>query len=158
MIETNAQKNHEITLLKADITAKINQISKMEAKLDEQDQYVRRESLIFSGESVPAWKQTEDCTDIITNLVGDKLGADISITSKDVSVAHRLGPKPARTPDRRSIIIRFCRRNLKYEILNKARSSKPSGLFINESLTPTRQKVTSAIRKAKREFPDVISG
>ena len=158
VIETTAQKNQEISLLKADVTAKIQQISKLETKLDEQDQYVRRESVVFSGVSVPAWKQAENCVDIISKLVTDKLGAEISITPKDVSVAHRLGPKPASTVDRRSIIIRFCRRTLKYDILSKARSCKPSGLFINESLTPTRQKITTAIRKAKREFPDVISG
>ena len=88
----------------------------------------------------------------------NKLGAETSVAPTDVSIAHRLGPKPTGSVDRRSIIVRFCRRKLKYTILNKARTTKPAGLFVNESLTPTRQKITSAIRRAKREHPDVISG
>ena len=57
VIETTAQKNQEISLLKADVTAKIQQISKLEIKLDEQDQYVRRESLVFSAfRSLPGSK------------------------------------------------------------------------------------------------------
>ena len=113
---------------------------------------------MFSGDCIPAHTQSEDCTNIIRKIVHDKLGTEISITPMDVSIAHRLGPKPNSTVDKRSIIVRFCRRKLKYEVLNKARRSKPTGLFVNESLTPTRQKITSAIRKAKKEYPGIISG
>ena len=157
--ETAARKTAENSLLKDELTKKTKKISELEAQLDEQDQYVRRESLVFSGDSIPVCKPAENCIEIVSKLVAEKLGPDLKISSNDVSVAHRLGKKlPTAVVDRRNIIVRFCRRNMKYAIINNARKAKPSGLFINESLTPVRQKITSAIRAAKRKFPDVISG
>ena len=156
--ETAARKTAENSLLKEELTKKTKKIAELEAQLDEQDQYVRRESLVFSGDSIPVCKPAENCIEIVSKLVAEKLGPDLKISPNDVSVAHRLGKKPATAVDRRNIIVRFCRRNLKYDIINNARKAKPSGLFINESLTPVRQRITSAIRAAKRKFPDVISG
>ena len=73
-------------------------------------------------------------------------------------MAHRLGPKPTSGIDRRSIIVKFVRRSLKDEILKTARKKKAQDLYINESLTPTRQSITHAIRNARREFPEKVSG
>ena len=162
LAETTAQRNEfstQVSLLKTENSKQAEMIDKLEAQLDDQDQYVRRESLVFSGDSIPAWQPAENCVDIVSKIITEKLGQETSISPADVSVAHRLGPKPTNSsPDRRSIIVRFCRRNVKYQIINKARKSKPLGLYVNESLTPLRQKITGAIRKAKREFPNVISG
>ena len=35
---------------------------------------------------------------------------------------------------------------------------KPSKFFVNEFLTPARQTISYVLRKAKKEFPHVISG
>ena len=43
-------------------------------------------------------------------------------------------------------------------VLTAARRVKSSNLYINESLTPTREAISYALRKAKRAMPDKISG
>ena len=39
-----------------------------------------------------------------------------------------------------------------------ARRTKPTDIFINESLTPQRHEIYQGLRRAKREFPDKING
>ena len=159
MLAINRTKDDEIRALQAKCKDKDSELTNLRNQLDSQDQYVRRESLIFSGDSVPNWKRDENCTELICKLIPDKLGADLTVTPADISVAHRLGPKPKTPqPDRRSIIVRFCRRSLKYSILNKARKDKPRNLFVNESLTPTRLKIIKSLKKAKQENPSIVSG
>ena len=43
-------------------------------------------------------------------------------------------------------------------MLAAARRVKPDGLFLNESLTPQRQSISFALRNAKRQHPDIVSG
>ena len=90
--------------------------------------------------------------------IQNKLGEKTVVMPTDISIAHRLGPKPVNGTDRRNIIARFCRRSLKYKVLNKARQAKPENFYISESLTPTRQTITRVVRKAKTEFPAIVSG
>ena len=160
-----------ISKLKEDCTAKdtkiinlenknkvlVERVDNLEEKLDNEDAYVRRESLIFSGDSVYASHQEADCIGIVQKLLREKLR--IQIKKEDVSVSHRLGPKPAsQTQDKRNIVARFCRRDLKREILLACRSQKPPNFFVSESLTPLRQKLAAALRRAKRVHRNVITG
>ena len=159
MLAINRAKDEKIVELQNESKLKDQTISNLRNDLDSQDQYVRRETLIFSGDTVPAWKKDENCMEMICQLIPDKLGADIEVTTADISVAHRLGPKPkAPAEDRRSIIVRFCRRSVKYAILNRSRREKRKDLFVNESLTPTRLKIVRALKRAKNDHPDKISG
>ena len=132
-------------------------IEDLEEKLDNEDAYVRRESLIFSGDAVYANHQETDCIKIIQKLLREKL--NIEIKKEDISVSHRLGPKLAsQAQDRRSIVTRFCRRDLKREVLLACRARKPQNFFVNKSLTPLRRKIAAALRKAKRTHGNVVSG
>ena len=158
MLSITKAKDDEILGLKQQVADKDKRISNLRDLLDVQDQYVRRESLIISGDSVPSSTTNEDCIAILCDLIPKKLGADIVLTPNDISVAHRLGPKPSSGTDRRSIIARFCRRNVKYSILNKSRKAKRKDFYANESLTTTRQKIVKSIRRAKNEHPNIVSG
>ena len=67
-------------------------------------------------------------------------------------MAHRLGRKPAsQSEDRRGIIVKLCRREVKYDLMKACKS-------VNESLTPTRNAILYGLRQAKKKFPDRISG
>ena len=151
-------KDSKIEELEAVVVAQRKVITNFQDKLEDQCQYSRRESLVFSGQNIPAHEVNEDCIGIACNLVSSKIDPELNLTPKDISIAHRLGKKPASGIDHRSIIVRFCRRKLKYDILNKAKRSKPQGIFVSESLTPIKQKIVSIIRTAKFKHPDVISG
>lgn len=159
MLAITKSKDDEIRELINETKAKDQTIITLRNQIDSQDQYVRRETLVFSGDSIPTSRKGEDCLDMICKLIPDKLGADITVTPNDISVAHRLGPKPkAPQEDRRSIIVRFCRRNLKYAVLNKSRKAKRKDFHANESLSPTRLKIVRSLKKCKIDHPNIISG
>ena len=157
MFVAGKAKDEQIAKLQAEVAVNKKTISKLEEGLDEQCQYSRRESLLFSGDSVPPSTPGENCIDVICKLV-PKLGAGITIAPHEISIAHRLGPKPASSIDRRSIIVRFTRRTTKYNLLSLARKQKPKDLYVNENLTAPRQTITRVLRKAKRDYPNKISG
>ena len=156
VIKAKDCKIEELNLIASEQKEHINRLTD---EIDSQNQYTRRETLILSGDSIPTVKKDESCIVEVCKLVANNLGEDLNVTPETISIAHRLGNKPsAHLPDRRSIIVRFCRRKIKYDILNAAKSKKPANLFVNESLTPTRQKITRALRRVKALHPNTLAG
>ena len=159
----------EMTKISSDRETKLAQIqeennslrkmlNQQNLKIDEKDQYTRRESLVFSGDDVPAFADDEITTDIVCTLVNAKLGDDqLHLIPQDISISHRLGIKPRNGLDNRRIIARFVRRNLKYQVLKAARAKKPANMYVSESLTPTRQMIVRAIHKMKKEHPRTVT-
>ena len=151
------EQDREIKLVKTEISDMKKQIMTLEEKIEDNEAYERRDSLILSGNALPDGSTNENCLEVVQKLLTEHLSYVIQPT--DISVVHRLGKKPiSQKPDRRNIIIKFCRRNSKVDLLAAARRVKPSNLFLNESLTPQRQNISYALRKAKREFPHIVSG
>ena len=157
LLTASKAKDEKIVGLEAQVSSMKKVIGDLERKMDNEDQYIRRESLIFSGDSIPeVSSDEEDPTDVVIQIVKDKIGVDI--LPNDISVAHRLGPKPTSLPDKRKLVAKFVRRNLKYTVLSSARRTKPQNFYVNESLTPTRQLIIRAIGKAKHDHPDIVAG
>ena len=156
-LATCKAKDEKIAILEKTCKHLEVKLNKLTEKLDDEDAYIRRESLIFSGSSLPACVANESCVDIVTGLLKDELG--IIVPRNEISVTHRLGRKPTSTiePDRRSIVAKFCRRDRKRDIILACRTLKKKTFFANESLTPVRQKVSRALRKARKEN-DLIKG
>ena len=159
-------KNEEIETLAKDLVAARESIANLGAKLsslsanmDEGDAYQRRDTLIFSGSDIPSSESNENCSQIIKNIVKDKLHLQLDPT---VSTAHRLGKPPINvstdSPDKRPIIVKLCQRDSKNQIYSAARTMKLRGLFVNESLTPTRRSILYALRQIKRSHPDLVNG
>ena len=150
-------KDEEILSLRNEVKSLRKDFFKLEEKIEENEAYERRDTLIFSGKKLPVVQNGENCSQVVCKLLADN--ASMVVSSTDMSVAHRLGPKPNnQTPDTRPIIVKFCRRETKVNILSSVRRAKPANLFANESLTPTRQKIAMALRKAKRVCPSIVSG
>ena len=127
-------------------------------KIDELEQYTRRESLVLSGDVLPVAANNEDTTFIACKLINDKIGDhQLQIQPEDIAISHRLGNKPNNGTDKRRIIARFVRRSLKFQVLKAARSKKPDNLFITESLTPTRQLITRALHKMRKDHPRIVT-
>ena len=152
------EKDMKIEELEETVVAQRKCIVGFEEKLERQCQYTRRESLVFSGKQLPAHTDNENCLDIVCKIISEKIDPNLNIQPADISVAHRLGSKSNAGTDGRSIIARFCRRKLKYDVLNRAKQIKPRGLYVSESLTPLKQKMVRMIRSAKEAHPNVISG
>ena len=141
---------HEIDLLK-------KTVNKLEDQLDDNDAYERRDVVIFSGSSLPPAQDNENCETVIRESIQEKL--KIVIPKDGISVCHRMGSKAkSQKPDNRPIIAKFCQRSTKTDIIIASRKMRIPNFFANESLTPVRQSIAYALRKAKREFPNLICG
>ena len=58
------------------------------------------------------------------------------IKSGDISVVHRMGKKTGTNgEDKRSIIVKFCRRQTKVDVIKASRTMKVPGLYVKESLS-----------------------
>ena len=164
MLEIINARNEEIVhlkssveKLKSDNLTLQNTLTRLENTMDEGDAYERRDTLIISGNSVPKVEPGEICSSVVKSLVEDKL--KVKINPSDISTAHRLGQKkPNQEEDRRSLIIKFCRRDVKRDVLTASRKLRAPQMFVNESLTPTRLNILKTLRQIKREHPDVING
>ena len=76
-----------------------------------------------------------------------------------MSVSHRLGSKPRQQgQDTRPIIVKFCRRDVKYSIRHSCRSLRPKDLFVNESLTPVRNQIFKTLRYIRKQHNDIVTG
>ena len=147
-----AQKDQEISKIRQDNASLRKSVTLLEEKLDDSDAYERRDCIVLSGDGLPAAENGENCLQVACQLVKDKLR--VNLQPSDISTAHRLGRKPAtQGPDRRKIIIKLCRRDLKRDILDACKQLKP-GFFANESLTPTRNTIIFALRRMKRSSED----
>ena len=157
LLSVSKEQREKIEHLEAENIVLHKKIEKLEDKIDCNDAYERRDTVILSGKAVPPVGRDEDCSLLTCKLIKDKLNYVIS--PNDISVVHRLGDKKiSQGPDRRNIIVKFCRRNSKVDIVAAARRMKAENFFINESLTPVRQTIAYVLRKAKSQFPAIISG
>lgn len=150
------EKTTEIKTLSDEVTRLRTKVDKLEEKIDDAEAYERRDTLVFSGEAVPQVTLDENCTSIVCQLVKDKLKVQMSPT--DISTAHRLGKKPSnQQQDKRNIIVKLCRRDLKRDILFACRSIRPN-MYVNENLTPIRSTILYVLRRARRTCGDKIKG
>ena len=150
-------KNEEISVLKNKVFSLEDEISTLKEDLDGADQYERKDTVIFSGSDLPTVANGEIVSNIVCDLVREKL--QINILANDISTSHRIGKKPnTQVDDKRNIIVKLCRRDVKNQILSGCRRQKPANMYINESLTPLRSKILYVLRKMKRETNSRITG
>ena len=152
--------NTEIQNFKSVNTDLASQLKKMTNAHDELEAYGRLDSLVFSGDKIKVYQPDEDCVSIAKNMINSelKLAMDPIISS-----AHRMGRPPApesTEPDKRSIIVKFVKRDDKFKVLKKAtnKSTRVNGLYVNESLTPTRAKILYVLRQCKKNRNSPLKG
>ena len=148
-------------LLISNLEQKVSTLTKkvmvLEDKVEDNEAFERRDTLIISGSNLPVVSEGEDCSSLVRKLFKDKVNVNLKPT--DISLAHRVGKKPVtQAPDKRSFMVKLCKRELKSDLLQSCRTVKPQNIFVNESLTQTRSTALFGLRQAKRKFPNLISG
>ena len=152
-----AAKNTEIERLQAKVLSLEDELKKVKDNIDGAEAYERRDTIVLSGSSIPAGSQGENCVATVQSLIKDKFRVEVS--DHDISCSPRLGPKPNnQEPDKRSLIVKFCRRDVKTNVLISGRRAKAHGLFVNESLTPARNSIYRTLRTIKRSHPQLVKG
>ena len=146
------EKDQRISKLEKEVLELRERVQILDNELDDNAAYIRRETLVMSG-GVPPAAAGENCKATVIELL--KQQVKLNIDPADISVAHRVGTKVKQGPDRRNIIFKLCRRELKYDILSACRQQRPN-YYVNESLTPTRNKVLYVLRQAKKKWPQKI--
>ena len=149
-------KDEKIEDLSKEVEPLKTTVAKLEEQVDNNEAYERRDCLVFSGSSIPPYRTGENSIDAACDLIKSKINLEIS--KSDISIGHRIGQKPAsQGEDKRPIILKFCRREVKTDILNSCKQVRPQNFYANESLTPIRSKILYVLRQAKRRHPEKIA-
>ena len=149
LIEVNTLQKEEISNLKSQAAALKTQEIKDSIKVDELEQYGRRQNLEIVG--VP--EKEDENTNAIVLEVAKML--DVDIMSSHISTSHRLPKKKASSRNNSGsspIIVRFTSRDIRNQIyanrkmarfvdLKNFSVSDTKNIFVNENLTPTRKQL-----------------
>ena len=165
-----SDKDKEITRLNKENKLLKTSIQDLELRMDELEQYSRRDCVVITGRELPPEEENEKTTELVMKTAQEKLG--VTITRQDISIAHRLGkprkqqaqPNTSSTDNStirpRPIIVKLVRRSLKYDLVHACVTRKPN-LSVNESLTPRRMTLMRsilAVRKVhKQKFKQCYS-
>ena len=152
LIESELRKVREAHAAEVDVLKR--RIVALEEKNDDLECYGRRNTLVISGKAMPSAAEHEDSYNIVVDLVSQNSG--ISIARDDIDVCHRLGKPRKDGPDKRSIIVKFVRRETKHKILKACSIKKPKDIYFNDSVSRTRSTILYVLRKAHHDYPDKI--
>ena len=154
-----SDKQEEIDHLKNKVQTLETSVQKLQNSIDDQEAYERRDCLVLSGEAIPAVSSGENCGNLAREVIENKL--KVKLSDSDLSTAHRIGKKPTtQGPDRRKIIIKLCRRDLKKDLIFASKNAPRNGppLYINESLTAPRNRILFILRKIRKSHPSIVTG
>ena len=161
--EHNEGVKSQIKEIKEDINKLGNDGFNVEVKLDELEQYARRDCLEITGIPVVP----NDSPALLVKEMSEIMG--VNLNENDISIAHRL-PPTKKVKDR--LIVKFTRREKRDEIYSKRKNLKskrtkdlPSvvcepesavvshkaQIHVNESLTPYRKRLLGRILQFKRD-------
>lgn len=113
-------------------------IQKGEEKINDLEQYQRRDSVRFLGVGTDSERESsEDCEQKVLTIINKELNLG-RVTSNDISIAHRVGLRNANRP--RPIIVKFLSRKTKNEVIQNRRLLKGTHKGIVEDLIPLNMK------------------
>ena len=152
------EKDEKIHQLEEKVTALERSVCVLGNRVEDLESEGRQTSVILSGSALPpAPAAGEQSAQIACDLIKNKL--KIVLTPESIVTSHRLGSRPPnQSPDKRSILLKLSHRERKRDLLSACRTVKPSGLYINESLTPARSKLLYSLRQLKKQFPTTVDG
>ena len=157
LVQKLTSKDEMIETLRAELGLVRRKVIDLENKVETTEVYEPRETIVVSGSDLPPVTEEEDSSEIFTELVRNKIG--VTIEKTNIWVAHRLGPKlTTQTPDKRNIIVNFCRREDKHDVMKAWKTVRPRNLFVNESLSRNRSNLMYGQRQVKKRFPDKVAG
>jgi len=149
-------KGSRILELEQDVGQLKHELADLTEQLDEVRSSNLLGELVLSGENLPAATADENISVVASDLITNALRC--TIRPSDICSAFRSGRKLAnQAPDRRPIRIRFSRPDLAGDVLRTCKTVKPSGLYVNEWLTPVRARMLTALRHARRSFPETVA-
>ena len=141
------RKQHEIKHLQVTVEQQTNQIQDLSWKLDQQEQYSRRNCLLFFGHDESADENTDD---VILQLAKEKLQVDL--TRNDIERSHRTGSKSKHksTNTPRPIIAKFNTYRKRQEVISARRKLAGTRKSIQEDLTKRNQELLKYVQVSRK--------
>lgn len=127
--QTLAENTAVIESLKTALEEKDRTISRLNNKIDDLEQYQRRQCLRIFGVKE---EQAEDTDKIATDVAG-RIGVELSIT--DIDRSHRIGKKSDKP---RPIIVKFISYRKRREVFTNKKNLRGTGVTVREDLTRAR--------------------
>ena len=136
IIERLDKKDEIISRIQRDMVQLRDENSQLRKRLEDVEAHQRRKTLIISGENLPVALSGENTAQVVCDVIDRKLGYKLS--SDSIAEAHRIGRKPlTQNPDRRNILLKLYSDDIKEDLRQRFRTTKPAKLYINESLIPS---------------------
>jgi len=145
--EELAAKDKQINSLNQNVMCLSEKMKMLEEKND--DSEALESSFVISGPNLPAYRLDETPRLVVHKLLKDKYNLDVPLT--DLLSAQRLGNP---TSANKKILVKLASTDLKNDVFQASKTIQPEGLY----LTPTRNSSLFVLRKAEREFADIVSG
>lgn len=123
-----------------------------EGRMNDLEQYSRINNLRIDGIAESSREQQSETEQKIVDTLNRYI-PNLKLEIKDLEIGHRLG-KPNSDGKPRQIIVQFCSRRTKTEILRQRKMVRNTGIYIKEDLTRTNQYVLSCLRK---KLPDEVA-
>lgn len=120
-------------------------------RVDEIEQYTRRNSVRLNGPGLPLEKEgerenAEQTTKVAIQVLNEKMG--MALENRDIDIAHRIGIQRRQVP--RPIILKFVSRNDKVRSLkDKKTKLRGTGIYIQEDLTQLKARVLKEARESR---------
>ena len=156
---TLREKDERIKKLEENNKKLEERIEKLEEKFDEGEAEGRQNNVIFSGPNIPPSTPGENCANTVRSMLHSKFNIELPLAN--IVAARRLGsrnPSSQHQVDTRSLHATFVDLEKKKDVLISCKTSKVDGIFVREDLTSTRNTIMYILRRAKRDFPEKISG
>ena len=139
------KKEEEIKHLEKDNSYSNKRLDEMDAVVDRQEQYSKRNCLLVNGIVEQA---VEDTDEKIINTLQQSMNE--TVKPEDIDRSRRLGkPKSSRNTEPRPIILKFVRYNTRNRIYRNKKTLKGTGISVTESLTAKR---ISMLEKSREEY------
>lgn len=130
MRKTLEENTRVISELKDALVEKDKTIGVLENKIDDLEQYQRRQCLRVFGVS----ETDGEDTDKLAIDVAKKIGVDLSVN--DIDRSHRIGRKETDRP--RPVIVKFVSYRKRNELFRSKKNLRGTGIVIREDLTKKR--------------------
>ena len=121
-------------------------IEGLEQKVDQLEQYTRRNSLRISG--LPE-EEDEDCYEKVLSTLNTKLSLSPPLSIDHIDCLHRTGKSHPNKP--RQVIVKFTSYQHRRRVMAQRRQLRGTNLYVNEDLTRKRNALYWSARNAKRQ-------
>ena len=155
----------EVKSLREECIIKDKQISSLEKRVDELEQYTRKNNMVISGLKIKPRSYARAATSdpfplgseesVEKQVISFLSSKEIYIAESDIEACHPIPRREneddntTKTPGPPNIIVRFVNRKKKIETLKQGKKLKGSDVYINDHLTKRNADIAKRARKLR---------